>query len=251
MRVSDIYAFIDSFAPFSSAEKWDNTGLLVGDMNDTVTKAVVCLDVTEKEIAYALENGAQLIISHHPVIFSPCKNVLAGSVVHSAVSHGLNIISAHTNLDKAADGVNDALCKLLFDSFTKEDVSIAEGFLNTAVLQEPVSAGSLASHLKNRLSAGVSYCDGGRTIKKVAVCSGSGADFIEAALNLGCDAFVTGEASYHKFLDARQSGISLFAAGHFETEIPVVNALVKKLNEHFDCTVFSACPQRNTVIMEK
>ncbi len=251
MKVKDILGYIDSFAPFATAEKWDNSGLLIGDAEAEVTKAVVCLDVTEKEIIFAVEHGAQLIISHHPVIFRPCSAVLFGDVVYDAVRNGINVICAHTNLDKAADGVNDALCKLLFDKFTKEDISIAEGFLNTAVLNEPVSASVLAAYLKNRLSDSVSYCDGGRPIKKVAVCSGSGADFIEDALNLGCDAFVTGEASYHKFLDAKQSGISLFAAGHFETEIPVVNALVKKLNENFDCTVFSACPQSNTVIMEK
>ncbi len=251
MKVKDILGFIDSFAPFASAEKWDNSGLLVGDSEAEVSKAVVCLDVTGREIEYAVKNNAQLIISHHPVIFRPLSAVSADSVVYSAVKNGLNIICAHTNLDKAQGGVNDALCEALFESFSKEDCTVADGFLNTAVLAEEMSAGELAAHIREKLHTSVNYCDAGKPVKKVGLCSGSGADFIDDAIMLECDAFITGEASYHRFLDASSSGISLFAAGHFETEIPVVNKLVKALNEHFNCTVFMACPCENTVIMEK
>ena len=251
MKVNDVLCFIDSTAPFSTAEKWDNSGLLVGDKNADVTRALVCLDVTKREIDYAVSVGAELIVSHHPVIFRPLSAVCANSVVYSAVKNGISIISAHTNLDKAAGGVNDALCEALFDEFSKEDISVAEGFLNTALLPAEMSAGELAEHIRSRLGGAVSYCDADKPVKKVALCSGSGADFIDDALMLGCDAFITGEASYHKFLDAKASGISLFAAGHFETEIPVVNKLTLLLNEHFNCTAFEAFICDNAVIMEK
>ena len=109
--IKDIYNFIDSFAPFNTQEEWDNSGLLVGDKNAKVTKILFALDVTSDVIEQAKNVGANLIITHHPVIFKAISNVLSDSLMYKLISNNISIICAHTNYDKAVDGVNDILCK--------------------------------------------------------------------------------------------------------------------------------------------
>ncbi len=252
MKVLDVLNFIDSFAPFSSQEEWDNSGHLLGKLNDEVTKAVVCLDVNNDVIDYAVKTGANLVISHHPVIFSPVKSVTDDSVILNALSHGISVVSAHTNLDKAVGGVNDALSEMLFSDFEKVyNCDNTPSFINICYPEEPFTAEKLSLHLRESLSCAVSYCDTGNEITKIGLCTGAGSDFIDDAVKLGCNAFITGEAKYHEFLEAKEKGISIFAVGHFESEIPVVKKLTEKLNNKFNCTVFREAPFSNTVITEK
>lgn len=251
MTVFDVYSCIDSFAPFSSQEEWDNSGHLLGSLSGEVTKAVVCLDVNNDVIDYAVKIGANIIVSHHPVIFSPLKSITDDSVVFNALSHGIAVISAHTNLDKASGGVNDTLSEILYFRYEKVYDGTLPTFLNICYADEPFTAESLSSHLRERLSCAVSYCDTGKKITKIGLCSGAGADFIDDAIKLGCNAYITGEAKYHEFLEAKEKGISLFTVGHFESEIPVVKKLTEKLNNEFNCAVFCEAPAVNTVITEK
>ena len=251
MKALDVYNCIDSIAPFSSQETWDNSGHLIGSLFKDVTRAVVCLDVTEDVIDFAAENGANLIISHHPVIFSPVKSVTAEGLIFKAVMKGMTIICAHTNLDKSSGGVNDALCEALSMEYEKILCDGAPTFLNVCSAPRAMNARELSSYLRNKLSCNVSYCDNGGEITKIGLCSGAGADFIDDAIRLGCNAFITGEAKYHEFLEAREKGISLFTVGHFESEVPVVKKLTEKLNDQFNCTVFIEAPFGNTVITEK
>ena len=247
MTVKDVYNYIDSFAPFSSAEDWDNSGLLVGDEDSEITSAVVCLDVTADVISFSKEIGAQLIISHHPVIFTPKADFLKGTLAFEACRAGISIISAHTNLDKAPGGVNDALCDKLGFPYEKASADFANGFLNICTSEAPLSASQLSQIISEKLNTSVSFSDGGELISRFAVCSGSGSDFIEDALSLSCEALLTGEASYHKYLDARDASLSLLSAGHFETEYPVVTALTNMLNMHFGASTFIAYPSVNTI----
>ncbi len=233
MKVLDAYNYIDGFAPFCTKAQWDNSGLLVGDLSCVVTGITVCLDVTEDVLKAASENGCNLIISHHPVIFREVRSFLSDSLAYKAVSMGISIISAHTNFDKAPDGVNDILCKTLGIRSEKCSSEIAEGFLNVGTFQKEYSAFELAEHISKCLGGAVKYCDSKRPVTRVAVCSGSGDDFIAEALSLGCDGYITGEASYHKMLDAKEQGISVFAAGHFETEIGAVKELTERLRNSF------------------
>lgn len=250
MTVREIYDYIDSIAPFITQAKWDNSGLLVGDPSSEVKKAVVCLDVTEKEISFAEKENAQLIISHHPVIFRPQKNFLCGNAAYIAAIKGISVISAHTNLDKSVFGVNDTLCDVLGLDFIKCGDDVCDGFLNTAELNNEMTASELASLIKNKLGGAVRYCDAGKSITKVGICSGAGADFVADAISLGCDGFITGDASYHDFLDAASCGISLFAAGHFETEIVIVNSFCEKLRNQFEHTEFVGFIPDGAVITE-
>lgn len=225
-KVKDFYGYLNSIAPFETQEDWDNSGMLVGDMNAEVKKAAVVLDITHEEIKKAKAIGADLIISHHPVIFNPIKSVTKGSVPYELVASSINALCCHTPLDIADGGTNDSLAELLGINVTRADDPILR--LGTV---EPTTAQELAGKIANTLNTKVRYADAGKTIKKIAICTGAGCSLIEAAGEI--DAFITGDASHHNFLDCVQAGITLIAAGHYETEIIVIPVLVKKLQAQF------------------
>lgn len=225
-KVKDFYGYLNSIAPFETQEDWDNSGMLVGDMDAEVKKVAVVLDITHEEIKKAKAIGADLIISHHPVIFSPVKSVTKGSVPYELVASSINALCCHTPLDIADGGTNDSLAELLGINVTRADDPILR--LGTV---EPTTAQELAGKIANTLNTKVRYADAGKTIKKIAICTGAGCSLIEAAGEI--DAFITGDASHHNFLDCIQAGITLIAAGHYETEIVVVPVLVKKLQAQF------------------
>jgi len=225
-KVKDFYDFLNSIAPFETQEDWDNSGMLVGDMDAEVKKVAVVLDITHEEIKKAKAIGADLIISHHPVIFNPIKSVTRGNVPYELVASSINALCCHTPLDIADGGTNDSLAKLLGIEVTRTEDPILR--LGTV---EPTTAKNLAGKIAKTLNTKVRYADAGRKIEKIAICTGAGCSLIEAAGEI--DAFITGDASHHNFLDCIQVGITLIAAGHYETEIVVVPVLVKKLQAQF------------------
>ena len=225
-KVKDFYGYLNSIAPFETQEDWDNSGMLVGDMDAEVKKVAVVLDITHEEIKKAKAIGADLIISHHPVIFNPIKSVTKGSVPYELVASSINALCCHTPLDIADGGTNDSLAKLLGIEVTRTEDPILR--LGTV---EPTTAENLAGKIAKKLNTKVRYADAGRKIEKIAICTGAGCSLIEAAGEI--DAFITGDASHHNFLDCIQAGITLIAAGHYETEIVVVPVLVKKLQAQF------------------
>lgn len=225
-KVKDFYGYLNSIAPFETQEDWDNSGMLVGDMDAEVKKVAVVLDITHEEIKKAKAIGADLIISHHPVIFNPIKSVTRGSVPYELVASSINALCCHTPLDIADGGTNDSLAKLLGIEVTRTEDPILR--LGTV---EPTTAENLAGKIAKTLNTKVRYADAGRKIEKIAICTGAGCSLIEAAGEI--DAFITGDASHHNFLDCIQAGITLIAAGHYETEIIVVPVLVKKLQAQF------------------
>ena len=225
-KVKDFYGYLNSIAPFETQEDWDNSGMLVGDMDAEVKKVAVVLDITHEEIKKAKAIGADLIISHHPVIFNPIKSVTKGSVPYELVASSINALCCHTPLDIADGGTNDSLAELLGINVTRTEDPILR--LGTV---EPTTAENLAGKIAKTLNTKVRYADAGRKIEKIAICTGAGCSLIEAAGEI--DAFITGDASHHNFLDCIQAGITLIAAGHYETEIVVVPVLVKKLQAQF------------------
>lgn len=249
--VKDIFDYIDSFAPFACAAEWDNSGLLTGDFGAVVTKCLVALDVTDAEISQALNSGAQLILSHHPLIFHPLKSLLKGNAAYEAAKSGLNVICAHTNLDKAPGGVNDALCGTLGMTFEKLPDTFGGGFLNAGTLPFAGTASEIAGFIGKKLSAAVRFSDCRAVPVRFAVCSGAGGDLAPDAKAAGCDALITGDASYHEFLDAQNAGVALFAAGHFETEVVIVPELVAKLSARFGDVEFIPSERTNPVVTVK
>lgn len=244
--VKDIYDYINSIAPFENQCEWDNSGLLVGCKENKVRKIGVVLDITSDAVKYAAKNGIDLIVSHHPVIFRAVKHFLAEDIPFMLAKNGISAICAHTSLDIAKGGVNDALANALgfknavplSDSGETEMIRIAE--------IDAVSPESLAKLVCEKLATAVQLADGGKPVRKIAICGGAGGDFIDAVISAGCDAYITGEAKHHEFLQAQECGISLLAAGHFETETPVVSVLAEKIKNNFDCCV-EIIPQNSPV----
>ena len=238
--VSEIYTYIDSFAPFSTQEKWDNSGLLTGSMNKKVSKVLVTLDITNEVADEAAEIGAELIIAHHPVIFKPLYSLSENEPSCKLLKSGISAICVHTPYDVAEGGMSDILMNLV--GFEKSEGILeitaqrnkSYGFGTIGVASQEYQVDELAKKLKNVLGCTiVRYTDGGKPIKKAAFCTGSGGNLIEAALNQGADAYITSEVKHDQWLLAKQRGISVFDCGHFHTENIGMIRLCKMLAADF------------------
>jgi len=230
MTVKDIYDYLNEIAPFDTAEEWDNCGLNIGSFNKEVKKIYIALDVTNDVLEAATTFGADLVITHHPMIFNPVSQILCDGLVYKAVASGMSFIATHTCLDKAEGGVNHCLAKVVGIKNLK--TSETEEFLKFGEI-EPCTAEEFAKKIKSALGGAVSFTDAGKIIKTVALCSGSGGDLVAEAKSNGADAFLTGEAKHHEYLLSNDLGISMFVAGHFETENIVCEYLYKSLKEKF------------------
>ncbi len=227
MNVQQIFDFLNSRAPFAQAEEWDNPGLLVGDPHREVARVLVALDATAGALDTAKAVGADLMVTHHPVIFAPLKRLKGDSIPYRLAAEDIALIAAHTNLDKAAGGVNDTLASLL----GLTDVTVAEdGYTRIGTLQEPMTARDFAAHVAEVLDAPVRYA-GDKPVTTVGVCGGGGGDFIADCVGLA-DAYVTGEVKHHEWLENARR-INVVEAGHYATEVPVVDTLAGWLQEAF------------------
>ncbi|MCL1884979.1 MAG: Nif3-like dinuclear metal center hexameric protein [Defluviitaleaceae bacterium] len=238
----------EEWAPASYAEEWDNVGLLVGDSNQPVKKILVALDATEDVINEAVSGGFDFIISHHPLIYNPIKRVNSadstGQKIITLIKSNIGCYCAHTNLDKANNGVNDCLAeKIGLENLSPlipepGDCEKPFGLGRVGFLPKELTLSELASHLKlalNLPSIRISG-DSSKKIKKVALCGGdgSGSRFIEAAISQNCDAYITGDLRYHVVQEALESGITFLDITHYGGEIPIVDAIVSRLKPHVE-----------------
>ena len=234
--VAEIYQAMCAIAPLELAEGWDNPGLLV-DCGGAVRRVLVTLDITPEVIAEAAERDCQLIVAHHPVIFSPLKKLGVQDLPFQLVQKDISAICMHTNLDAAQGGVNEVLAAL-FDM--KEPESFADGCGRVGQI-EPISVPELARKVQAVLSqhcnsplggdpaVQIKLVDTGKRIERLAVISGAGGSMFEDALAMGADCLLTGEANHHHACDAKRLGLSLIAAGHYATEFPAMAAVAEKL----------------------
>ena len=232
--VNDILNFIEGIAPKELKMEWDNVGLLCGRADRKVTKILVSLDPFEHVCREAKEVGAELIVTHHPLIFEPLKAVSADSEAGRCVlylcENGISAINAHTNLDVAQGGVNDVLAEKL----GLTDVQVLEGGLLRMGAAPQQRLTSFLSAVQEALGCnGVRYADGGKPVCRVAVGGGSCASEMNIAIAAGCDTFVTGDCKYNHFRDAAFQGLNLIDAGHFATENPVMAVVAEKLRAAF------------------
>jgi dinuclear metal center YbgI/SA1388 family protein len=249
--VLDIYQYIDSFAPFQTQMSFDNCGLQTGNPQAEVHSVLLALDITPAVVEEAVQKKAQLIVSHHPVIFNPLRALTADTVPYQLAQHGIAAICAHTNLDLAPGGVNTCLAKRLMLSDVQPLAVDEPSGLAAALCGQTArsySPNEFAAFVKKQLNCdGLFYTDGGRPIKKVGLCSGAGSDYLREAAEKGCQAFVTGEAKHHELHDAVNLGITLVAAGHYFTEDVVIEPLIQRLKSRFPGVLFqraetSRCP---------
>lgn len=230
-----IYDYIDKIAPYSTQMSFDNSGYMVGDKSRAVNNVMLCLDITNDIVRQAAEKKCQLIVSHHPVIFNPLRQVYANTPVYELISAGIDAVSAHTNYDEAQTGVSYRLAQAI----GLIDIHRVDGMEAGVAgrLSSPLNARELAEKTKVALGCGAVSYTSRDVINTVAVVGGSGGDFAADWFGV-CDAFVTGEAKHHHLLEAQRLGAAMIIAGHYETEIIAMRPLADMLAEHFPDTQF-------------
>ena len=248
MTVRELYDALSALYPRALSAAWDNDGVMVSGNLDAPVRHVLCaLDVTERTVGEAVRLGADLILSHHPLIFRPLASLTEESAVGrramTLLASGISVLSFHTRADAAEGGVNDLLAEALGLSDTSRfgdgDIGVL-GDLPTAVTAE-----ALAETVKAALGAPlVLLGDSGRPLRRVAVVGGSGKDEIAAAIAVGADALVSGRLSYETVNEAKELGITLIEAGHFFTEALLPRFWAKMIPEHFagiSATYYDSC----------
>ena len=245
MQIKDIRRFVDAFAPFSSQEEWDNSGLLVGREDRRVSRVLVTLDCTGAAVSRAKETGAQLVVSHHPVIFEALRTLDERHPAVAAAIAGVAVLCAHTNVDKAQGGLSDWMAAAL--GLPSPRPIPSEVFGRISVLETPLSAAQLADRIKDSLGTEtVNYTDPGYPIHTVCVCSGAGGSLLPAAHAAGSDALICGDVKHDRFLLSRELGLALFDCGHYFSEqifVPHMAAMLRDafpglLVEEFDSRAF-------------
>ena len=228
MKISDVFQLLQQKAPFEAAEPYDNCGLLVGDANGTVDTVVVTLDITHDAIDEALRCGAQLIVSHHPVIFEPLRALTAGTIPYRLAQHGIAAICAHTNLDRAVDGVNDCLATRL----GLTDLRLGpDEMCRIGRLPQPLSADQFGKLVAETLHTAVRIKAGTDSISTVALCGGGAGDRVLPLL-AEADAALTGEVKHHVWLEVPPAK-TMVDGGHYATEVVVTDRLVTWLKTVF------------------
>ena len=238
-KVSEIAAVIEEFAPLSLACAWDNVGLIVGDPSAEVKCALAALDIDINVIKEAAEKNAELIITHHPVIFTGIKEINVktgrGEIIYELIKNDISVYCAHTNLDAADGGTNDVLFDIL--GLREKEILTVDGYpLGCAgVCDNKSSLSEYVEHITKLLNVScVKYAgDPKKIIRKVGFAAGSasGPEYFDMALNAGCDLYITGDISYHDAQDALNKGLCIIDAGHFATELPVVGVLRRIIEE--------------------
>lgn len=245
MRCQDIINVLEQLASPSLSASWDNVGLLVGDNQQKIDSILLAIDITPEVLEEAIENNVDLIVTHHPMIFSPVKNITSGNFIGNTImkliQQKICVYAMHTNLDIAEGGVNDTLAKALdleeISSLAHEEYE----YVRKGKLKEPVNLIKFANSIKKRLGVNVLKIIGkeDRIISQVAVSSGAYSSIAEVVAAEGIDAVVTGDLKYHDALEISHLGLCAIDAGHFGTEnivLPVMqNYLLEKLGK--DCNV--------------
>lgn len=239
--VAQILKLVNQIAPFELAEEWDNVGLLAGNPDAQVDTVLCALDMSADVLDEAKRRGAQLVVTHHPILFRGRKNLTEtdaeGRLLCALVRSGIAMIAAHTNFDNAVPGVNDALAAALGLS----DVRALEGGMRIGVPAQATLA-KFADRAEAALGGPVRrYGDPNAPIRRVAVLGGAGEDYAKIALDAGADAYLTGEMAYHKALDAVDNGLCVLEAGHAATEHPAISALSRGLQIAANAVQYDIC----------
>ena len=228
MKIKQVLNALEQFAPLPLQESWDNAGLQLGLTEVEVSGALLCLDVNEAIVDEAIRRDCNLIISHHPLLFHGLKQISDGDyvqrVVIRALKHDIAIISMHTNMDNAKDGVNWKIAEKLglhnCSFFAQKNVGDHEGGSGVVgLMPSPMVAHDFIQLLKERFQVACVQCNEllTRPISKVAICGGAGDFLLNDALSLGADAFITGEMHYHQYFGYEQR-IQICVIGHYQSE---------------------------------
>ncbi len=241
ITVKNAYDIMDKIAPWSITQKGDNSGHIVGCLDAEVTKILICLDITKDVVLEALEVGANLIISHHPVIYNPLYKLSDNSPAAFAYKNGISLICSHSPLDMADGGINDLIYDLLKDEFKlkyKDEVleviyPCGRGYGMICSANCSHNSTEMAEFLKKTFNCKVvRYTNTTKPIRKIAFCSGGSGGLVETALEMGADAYIGGDFKHDAFITATNNDFAIFDCGHFHTEVICAEYLLKKFNEY-------------------
>ncbi len=241
MKVNEIIELIEKVCPKNLAYDWDNVGLLCGDGNKEINTVFVTLDTNLNTVKEAVDAGADMIVSHHPILLGGIKRIdystPVGQMLKLLIENNIPVYAAHTNMDTAKGGINDVLAEL----FGLTDVKILEqhtknpeaGLGRYGKLKTPVTFSTLAKITKEKLKTPCVRASGSpdTIISTLAVASGSCSEIIPIAKALGADAVITGDMKYHNTIDNVESGICIIDAGHYPTEIIVMDIFADILKD--------------------
>ena len=243
---------LEQFAPLPLQESWDNAGLQVGLTEAEVSGALLCLDVNEQIIDEAIRKGCNLVVSHHPLLFRGLKQISGQDYVQrtviKAIKHDIVIVSMHTNMDNALNGVNWRIAERLglkdcrfFAQKTVDGVEAGSGVIGE--FQQPLAASDFVKQVKDRFGVVCAQCNEllQRPVRKVAICGGAGDFLLDDAVALGADAFITGEMHYHVYFGYEQR-IQICVIGHYQSE--------QFTAEIFRDIIAKECPGVTTFIAE-
>lgn len=258
LTVSEIRDVIEELVPVGLQEEWDNSGLIIGFERTRVKKALICLELDKRVLAEAQELEAEMIITHHPVIFSGIKSLCDGNVkdrlVMDIMKSGISVYSCHTPFDKIKGGNNDVIIERLglasARNLSGADVRSASKMLEKrdegdigriGEFRNMITFGELIQHVATHLDLSIRQIRAVGPLDKyiavVGVCTGAGADMTRMAAASGCDLMITGDVKYHEAQDARDLGICLLDAGHYGTEKFFPQAMKDKLEKKLGETV--------------
>ena len=252
MKIKEVLSALERFAPLPLQESWDNAGLQVGLTETEVSGALLCLDVTEKIVDEAIQKGCNLIVSHHPLLFRGLKTISdltdVQRTVMKAICNRICVISMHTNMDNAEDGVNFRIARKL----SLKDVQflvpkivdgVASGSGIMGSFEAPMASDDFVLKVKKTFGVECAMCNEllRRPVLKVAVCGGAGDFLLDEALKAGADAFITGEMHYHQYFGYEQR-IQICVIGHYQSE--------QYTSEIFQDIIRQACPEVRTEIAE-
>lgn len=247
LKVWQIADWVNARAPFDTQLDFDNCGLSLGNGDDEVCGIHFALDCTEKVLDEMDARGANLLITHHPLMFHAIRRILPDDrdqkLVARMLRSGYSLIAAHTCLDVSAGGINDTLVQTI----GLENIS-GEGFMRLGSLREAMTVNDFAAHLEHVLGDSVRVMGPReRLIRTAAVASGAGSDCWEEACSLGADAFVSGEIRHHHALAAAGRGMVCFECGHYATEAPGIFALADALQADELVVQSNTCVSKSAV----
>ena len=228
IKVKNVFEHLNQLANIKLAEKWDNVGLMLGNYNDEVNKVLVCLDVTTAVVDEAIDNGINLIVSHHPLIFKPLKSLnftddFKSNIIRNLIQNNMSVISFHTNLDSAALGLNDYLAKKLkleeISPLFEHELDQNSGLGRIGKLSNDMNLEEFIKYLKNqfKLETVSAVIGNNKKISSVAILGGSGADFIYSIPDV--DIYLTGDVGYHAALDTIEMKKNIIDIGHFSEHL--------------------------------
>lgn len=257
MRIDDFIREVEKIAPLSLQEEWDNSGIQLRATSGEISKVLIALEINDRVIDEAIGAGADMILTHHPLIFGSLKKIdgndVTGNYLVKLIKRGISAYSTHTPFDKCLGGNNDYLGNLL----GIDDIAPMQGdethICRVGNLKVPMTCAEFADNAARLLKIDKRHFsfsgNADETVSKVGWCTGSGAEFLDLAVDAGCDLFITGDVKYHTAQHARELGMNLLDCGHYGTEHIFCENMASKLDKFYNLDIIQSRVDLNPFVL--